>query len=139
MAKQTKEISAQNGGSTISHVETFDDGLLPSPEELARYKNLDHKILDHILQTAKEEQKYRHAITKKRVSMLSWLDKREFIINYTGLIFAFSIMGAGEYFSYLLVVNEFPIWGSVFAGATLILGANLFINAGKNDKTKPLK
>ena len=58
MAKRDRNIRRHDKGFEIS--ESIDDRLLPSAEEIAKYKEADPELPAFIRETAKKEQEFRH-------------------------------------------------------------------------------
>lgn len=132
MAKQKRETSLTvPGHGHVTHCESNDDNLLPSPEELKKLKEVDPRFIDWILEHASKEQSHRHDFQNGRLRLISKGQGREHRIDLIAIFCALIIILAGMVFSYLIIDKEHIILGSVFAGATLLLAANSFLNIRK--------
>ena len=56
--------------------------------------------------------------------------------NMLALIFAFLIIVLGLVFSTYLIYSKLEIQGTIFAGATIVMAATMFLRHGKNQPTK---
>lgn len=114
-------------GRQLVHSVTVEDTLLPSPDDLERYAKLNPLIVEFLMESARNEQAHRHALQSSQVKLVDQSDRRIFSLNVLGLILAFSVLIAGLGLSTYLIYLEKMIEGSLFAGATIILGARMFI------------
>ena len=70
MAKQQiqqKEtvVAGQGGvGQQVEKTYTVDDNTLPSPQELAAYKDIDPRIVQFLMDASVKEQEHRHNMDK---------------------------------------------------------------------------
>jgi len=84
-------------------------GPLPSPKLLQGYKECGKKVLDHILDSAKNEQKHRHDIEKKQadafIESIKYSDKTQRIIPISAQICATAIIGLLLIASVILALN----------------------------------
>ncbi|MBO4725920.1 MAG: DUF2335 domain-containing protein, partial [Firmicutes bacterium] len=50
------QVATQGGlGHSLEQNYTIDDSVIPSPQELAQYKEVDPRFLDYFFETAREE------------------------------------------------------------------------------------
>lgn len=76
MAKQSYSIKGtniSNGDSVGNHIEqtvSVDDNILPAPQELAKYKSIDPKIVDFLIKSSEREQLHRHNQDEKKLNMV---------------------------------------------------------------------
>ena len=136
MAKQSRAISAVQQGKLVRHEETIDDNLLPTSEELKKLQSNRPDLIDIVVRFAEKEQDSRHNIRIEEINAFKNQSIKDFAINYTGLIFAFFVMIAGMYFSTVMINNGNNVIGTVFAGATLLVGVAIFINPLKKNKSQ---
>lgn len=126
MAKRHRQIQGDYRGFEVS--EQLDDHLLPSAEEIAKYKEADPSLPQFIQETAKKEQELRHNTTKKGIKLSFREQILQHGINYYGVTCAFIMGLAGMWYSYKLLEKGHEIGGSIFGGGTLIYMAYLFLS-----------
>jgi len=140
MAKKKRDTKLVRKGnqSGIQIQEEIDDSLLPSPEELQKYKELDENIINWLKERAEKEQNFRHKFNLERLKLTGKHIKNEALINTLGLIFAFVIMVLSLPISAYLILNGHTIVGSILGGATLLTVITAFLSKVKsnnNEKT----
>lgn len=69
--------------------ETVTDMTLPSAEEMARYKEIDPRIIDLFVDYTRDEQKHRHEVDNKKLDIVKKAESRTGRINVIGMIIAF--------------------------------------------------
>lgn len=106
------------------------DNVLPSAEELEALVKLDPKIIDWIKNRADSEQRFRHDAHYKKLDIITKDEKGNRRINYYGMTLGFIIMAGGMFCSYMLVITEHAIAGTLFGGGSLILAVNTFVKKG---------
>jgi len=133
MAKQAHQnkISSQKDGFVVEHHSVYDDSLLPSAEELSKLKEINPDIVGWIMERASIEQEARHSQNKERLNIYKYEFRGIRRYNISALIFAFVIIIAGLSFSTFLINNSMNVIGTIFAGSTLIMAVNAFIQASK--------
>ena len=142
MAKQTRQIKGVNlpsspgRGTSFEHQESIDDSLLPDASELSKLKELDPSIIEWIKERTAKEQDARLDFNHRKMAILEKNASRTFNIDILTIIIAFSIIILGMLFSYFLIEKGLTIVGSIFAGGTIILAANAFLNFRKKQKDK---
>ena len=129
MAKEAHQqrLSTQKGSLVIEQHSIYDNSLLPPAEELAKLKEINPDIVTWVMERTTFEQEERLKIAK-----YEFRGGRRY--NIIALIFAFIVIIAGLSFSTFLIYNSMNIIGTIFAGGTLIMAANAFIQASKNKK-----
>lgn len=134
MAKQQikqkeTEVSTQEGvGKQYERTLTVDDNSLPSPQELAAYKEVDPNIVKFLMESASLEQKHRHEIDQKKMDLIKRSDNRIGQINWWGMFFAFlSIVVLVILSGYALYLDR-PWFAGFLGTGTLITVASIFIN-----------
>lgn len=146
MAKQSRvvkqnQVASHNGrGASFEQHESFDDSLLPDAAELSRLKEIDPTIIDWIKERTAREQESRLELNNRKMDYMERSTNKAYNIDRLTSTYAFLIVIAGMVLSYLLINGGQVITGTVFAGATILYGANLFLNFRKNiggdDKNK---
>lgn len=142
MAKQTRQIrgvniqSSPGRGTSFEHQESIDDSLLPDAAELTKLKELDPNIIEWIKERTAKEQDARLDFNDRKMAILEKSSTRTFNIDVLTIFCAFFIIVLGMLFSYVLIEKGLTIVGSVFAGATILLAANAFLNFRKKNKDK---
>jgi len=132
MAKQAHQnkLSSQKDGFVVEHHSVYDDSL-PSAEELTKLKEINPNIVGWIMERASIEQEARHSQNMERLKIYKFEFRGTRRYNITALIFAFIVIIAGLSFSTFLIYNSMNVIGTIFAGSTLILAVNAFIQASK--------
>jgi uncharacterized membrane protein len=133
MAKQAhqKKLSSNKDGVLLEQNSVYDDSLLPPADELAKLNDINPDIIKWIMDRTSLEQETRHLHNRERLEMTKYEFRGTRRYNIAALIFAFFVIIAGLSFSTFLIYNEMNIVGTIFAGGTLIMAANAFINASK--------
>lgn len=131
------QVATQGGlGHSLEQNYTIDDSVIPSPQELAQYKEVDPRFLDYFFETAREEQKHRHEMDQMKMKVLRKSESRTERINWWGMLFAFlSIvvcMGVAAWALYL----DRPWFAGVFGGLGLLSIVSIFVNGKDNGKKK---
>ena len=72
----------------------IDDSPMPSADELAKYKELDPRLVDYFMRITNEERAMRHEATKQSMDIIAKDSKGKHQERVLGLIFAFvSLLG----------------------------------------------
>jgi uncharacterized membrane protein len=140
MAKQRRRAHISNSRNHQGQVieEVFDDNLLPDASEIKKLAELDPDIMNWLKQRAEAEQGFRHKAYNNRVTIVSKTERGLRWINYFGLFFSFLLLGGGMYLSYVLIIEDHEILGSVFSGFMLLAIGSLFmskVKSNNNEKT----
>jgi uncharacterized membrane protein len=111
MAKQEykqkeTEVATQGGvGKQLERTVTVDDNCLPTPQELEAYKQVDPRIIDHLLTASEKEQEYRHQFEIEKIRFIKSSERRGARMNWWGMFFAciciLGFMGITAYALYL--------------------------------------
>lgn len=142
MAKQQinrTETQVANGttlGTQVAQTVTVEDNILPSPQELVRYQEIDPRIVDYFLEAAKKEQEHRHTVDKAKVEVVHKNDKRQARMNWWGMLFAFLSLLSMLVLSGVALYLDHPWISSIFGGTAIIGVISVFVNAGKSDNRK---
>lgn len=129
--RHTKAVTNNGEGQMYEHSETYDDHLLPDATELGKLKDLDPTIIEWVKDKSGKEQGFRHKFEDKKVRVILRSSKMAFVLDLVTCFYAFIIVILSMYFSYYLIENNQTLMGTVFAGGTMILTANAFLNFRK--------
>lgn len=140
MAKQSRKAQVSRSENHEGHIveEIFDDNLLPDASEIKKLSELDPTIIQWLKERAEKEQNFRHKTYISRVELVSKTEKGLRWVNYLGLLCSFVLLGGGMYLSYILIIKNYEILGSIFSGVLLISIASIFLSKVKsnnNEKT----
>jgi len=119
-----EKLTTQKDGFIIEHRSVYDNSLLPPAEELAKLKDINPDIVVWIMEKTSFEQ-------EARLNMAKYEFRGTRRYNMSALVFAFVVIIAGLSFSTFLIYNSMNIVGTIFAGTTLIMAVNAFIQASK--------
>ncbi|MBK6371308.1 MAG: DUF2335 domain-containing protein [Flavobacteriales bacterium] len=137
MAKQHRRLKG-GAGQRFELSEELDDRLIPSPEELGRYAQVDPKTSDFIRESAGKELTFRHNMHEKGMKLSFREQGLQHGLNYLGLTFAFALGIAGIWFSYKLLELNKDMQGTIFGGVMLAYLIYLFVGvANKRAKQPP--
>lgn len=137
MAKQSRSVrqsqvaSHQGRGASFEQHESYDDSLLPEAAELARLQELDPNIMQWIKDRTEKEQDARLEFNSRKMNLIEGSTRKAYRIDLLTSTYAFLIVVLGMGFSYLLVKEGQILTGSIFAGATILYAASLFLNFRK--------
>lgn len=142
MAKQQiqqKEtvVAAQGGvGQQVEKTYTVDDNTLPSPQELAAYKEIDPQIVQFLMDASVKEQNHRHNMDKLKFELVRKSENRTGRMNWWGMAFAFlSIVVIVALAAYALYLDR-PWFAGLLGAGTLVAVASIFINRDNDDVKK---
>lgn len=134
MSKATRTIHAAQQGKLVKHEETFEDNLLPSSVEIKNLQSIRPDLVDFVVESARKEQDVRHKLREQEMSAYQNNNKRDFIINIIGLVFAFVLMGGFMGLSYDLIIKGHTLIGSIFAATDIIFAIGIFIRKSSKGK-----
>lgn len=135
--KRTDVQGPKGNGVSYEHQESFDDNLLPDAAELERLHNLDPDIMEWMKATTGKEQSARHDFNSRKIGLFESSQKKSFRMDILQATYAFIIILSGMFFSYLLIEREEVIYGSIFAGGTILFAANAFLKFRKSVSKDP--
>jgi len=127
-----KQVQGQGkmGGDTAEFGIMVSESLLPVPEELAKFKDIDPSIVGWMMQYADKEQEVRLKFNLERLS----LAKSEQGIVKTSLWLAFAIAVLFISLSGTLIYSGLEIAGSIFGGVALLLCVQAFLKFGRKQR-----
>lgn len=127
------EVPTQDGvGKQLENSLTVDDSYLPSPQELAAYKEINPDIVKFLIDSAASEQAHRHLVDKEKLSIIKKSDRRAYRINWWGMAFAFlSVLALAALSGYALKLDRLWFAGFLSAG-TIVTVVSLFDRKGNS-------
>ena len=132
-----QQMQASSDGQKKTLGIMVQESLLPTPEELARFKEIDESIVKWMMQHADKEQATRimavESAVKSDAEKIS-LAKKEQSIVLTSLWLAFLIAVLFIALSGVLIYSGMQIAGSIFGGAALLLCVQAFLKFGRKQK-----
>ncbi|MDE7086539.1 MAG: DUF2335 domain-containing protein [Prevotella sp.] len=137
--KETQVATSQGQAKQIEQTLTVDDNTLPSPQDLAAYKDIDPKIVEHLLELTKKEQEHRHYIDNQKMKIIRRTESRTERMNFWGMTFAFLCMVLFIGLTAFALYLDNPWFAGFFGLTSLISIISIFINAGKNTDSVPAK
>ncbi len=129
--KETQLSTSQGAAKQIEQTLTVDDNILPSPQDLAAYKDVDPEIVKHLLELARKEQDHRHDIDNQKMKMIRRTESRTERMNFWGMTFAFLCMVLFIGLTAFALYLDNPWFAGFFGLTSLISIISIFINAGK--------
>ena len=91
---KTQVRNHNSEGEQVHHTLTLDDSLLPSPEELQKYKEIDSDIVKLLIDATRKEQDHRHFSEKQEYNIVNRDIKARHTVNIFGMCLAFLIICA---------------------------------------------
>ena len=80
--KETQVATHEGVGKQLEQTLTIEDSILPSPQELAAYKEIDPRIVELLINMSKSEQDHRHATDKMKLNILRRTEGRDERISW---------------------------------------------------------
>lgn len=134
--RETQVATGDGVGKQLEQTYTVDDNCLPSPQELAAYKNIDPRIVDYLINASVKEQDHRHKMDSNKLNMIRKADRRDGRMNWWGMFFAFlAIVVMIALAGYALYLDK-PWFAGIMGASTLVSVASIFIKSNEN-KSKP--
>lgn len=129
--KRTRVQAPDTVGEQEVNVFTVDDSILPPPQELEAYKQIDPEIIKYLMDAAAKEQEHRHKTTAEKIYIIKDNQKKEFKINLLGIICALiSVIAILCLCAWALYLDK--QWISTIIGiSTIVSLASIFINNQK--------
>lgn len=98
-----------------------DDSPMPTPQELAQYKEVDPSLVQFFMDLVKEEQKNRHELQRQTIEGVREVASKDYRINRLGMIIVAIITLALLGLSFVLLLNGFHWAGMIFSGSTILM------------------
>ena len=136
MAKQLQGQARTDGKQTEVGI-MVQEHLLPVPNDLAKFKEIDPSIVSWIMQYADKEQGTRIKAQEAYVKFDSdrvALTKSEHSIVKTSLWLAFFVAVLFIALAAVLIFSGQNVVGTIFGGVALILCVQAFLKFGRNQK-----
>lgn len=131
------QVSTNDGiGKQVEQTYTVDDNCLPTPQELASYKEIDPRIVDYLIGASKKEQDHRHLMDRKKLEVVRKSESRESRMNWWGMFFAFlAIVVLSCLTGYALYVDR-PWFAGFMGVGTFLTIVSIFVTGGKSTSGK---
>lgn len=134
--KETVVAGKEGVGQQLERTYTVDENSLPTPQELAAYKEIDPKIVTYLLDASAKEQQHRHKMDEEKINVIKKSESRIGRMNWWGMAFAFlSIVVIVALAAYALYLNR-PWFAGILGAGTLATVASIFINRDKPNISK---
>jgi len=137
MPHSKQQVQARTDGRQTEVGIMLQESLLPSPDDLAKFKAIDESIVKWMMQYTDKEQSMRVMAVESDVKNDSEkisIAKKEQSIVLTSLWLAFAIAISFIALSGILIYSGMEIAGSIFGGAALILCVQAFLKFGRKQK-----
>jgi uncharacterized membrane protein len=123
MAKRTnRQLTARQGNQEVVHNSyEEDDNMLPSPEQLQQYQQLDPNFIQWFMNRADLEQNARIKFNADKIDIAKSVNRKLFTIDMSVIISATIVFIAALAFSALLLLNDHPISGSIIGGGSVLV------------------
>lgn len=132
--KETQVATNEGVGKQLESTLTVEDSILPSPQELHAYKEVDPRIVDMFINASVSEQEHRHFIDKEKIKLIRKSDSRIGRMNWWGMFFAFlSIVVLIGLAAYALYLNR-PWFAGILGLTSVGTVAAIFIKKDVNRK-----
>ena len=122
-------------GKQLERTLTVDDNSLPSPQELAAYKEIDPNIVKFLIESAAKEQDHRHKTDIIKLSVIKKSDARTGRMNWWGMFFAFLSIVVLVVLSAFALYLDRPWFAGMLGVGSIISVATIFINRGKQGRS----
>lgn len=126
--KTTQVATEQGVGKQLEQIYTVDDNCLPSPQELAAYKQIDPRIVDYLIDASIKEQNHRHKMDEKKLKIVGKADGRVGRMNWWGMFFAFMCLIAFLALTAYALYLDKPWFAGFFGVASIVSIISIFVN-----------
>lgn len=132
LKQQTTRVDTPEGKALKNEaLITYDDNVLPTPQELEAYKQVDPKIVDFLIESAKAEQAFRHGFENRKIDIVKGADKGNRIMDGVGMVFAFlALLACLGVSAFALYLNR-PWFAGILGSGTIIAIVSIFVRRGK--------
>lgn len=118
-------------GASVLQTVQVDDLSLPTPEELERYKQIDPRIVDYLLDQGMKEQKHRHQMDAEKMKIVRRSEGRSYSINWWGMFFALvSLVVMMSLAGFALYLDAKWLAG-IFGVSSVVSVVSIFVNGGR--------
>lgn len=131
--KTTQVATEQGVGKQLEQIYTVDDNCLPSPQELAAYKQIDPRIVDYLIDASIKEQNHRHKMDEKKLKIVGKADGRVGRMNWWGMFFAFMCLIAFLALTAYALYLDKPWFAGFFGVASIVSIISIFVNKDNTD------
>lgn len=125
MAKRNRQIKGRGHDFEVS--EQLDDHILPSAEDIIKYKEADQSLPIFIQETARKEQEFRHEMSRNAMKLSFREQGLQHGLNYFGMTIGACVSLAILWYSYELMKMGLEVQGTIFSGVTVTYWLILFI------------
>jgi uncharacterized membrane protein len=135
MAKKTNshQIARQGNNHVIQTSYEEDDNMMPSPDLLAQYNQLDPSFIEWFKNRADLEQNARIKFNDDRIKLANSTDKKLYRIDLTSIFVSAIILLAGLALSAYLIYHRNFNTGSILGGGTILAYVIRLLNFRKKD------
>ena len=140
MAK--KEISSKvtrlDGEAALQAEQTLtvNDCVLPTPAEMAAYREIDPNLITFLQEYTSREQQHRHETDKMKLKMVQRSEGKSERTNFWGMFFAFlALLAIIAVCAYALYLDK-PWFAGIVGGTVIVSVISLFVNGGKDKHGK---
>lgn len=125
--------------NALEQVIDEDDNLLPAPEDLDKYKQIDPRFIDYFMERGIKEQDNRHYMNRRSIDFFSTVEKNTTWLEYTRLYMAIIIVIIFTGLTYFLIKNGYEIGGSIFGSLAIVLIVQAFVKRDNDKEKSPIK
>lgn len=119
-SEKNEAVRTMNGISVKQNI-VYDDALIPSADEMTRYKDIDPGFVQWFMDNGTREQQARHKEYDNRYKLM----RSSIRSNNIFMILLFAAFVIFVFLSAYLIINDKEIMGSVFAASAIIDIASL--------------
>lgn len=132
LTQQTTHLNTPNGPAVKKEASlTYEDNILPSPQELEAYKQVDPKIVDFLIESAQKEQVFRHSIENKKIELVGNADRGNRSMDRLGMFLAFLALILSLGVSAFALYLDKPWFAGIFGSGSILGIVSIFIRRGK--------
>ncbi|MES2731750.1 MAG: DUF2335 domain-containing protein [Bacteroidota bacterium] len=133
-ARTQSTNSSTDNSAELSHMEISElENPFPEAEELQKFIPFLPDAPNRFFKYVEKEQQFRHDAYNKRLSTVSSAQNAENFTKKAGMIFGFILFMFALLISGFLLYSDKNVTGSIFMGATLLLGVGMFVKKEKPD------
>ena len=134
--KETQVSTDQGVGKQLEQIYTVDDNCLPSPQELAAYKQIDPRIVEYLIDASIKEQNHRHKMDEKKLKIVAKADGRVGRMNLWGMFFAFlCLIALLAVVAYALYLDKQWLAG-ILGGTTIVTVVSIFVRKDQPEERR---